>query len=416
MPFQPSSQSRAASVGSAAGKGIGNAVQEGLDFLAQQKMLNLQRSKLSEDRHEFSQLLQKTGNYTPEVADVMAHIYQNNPKAFQEYFGQFQTKSPAEDIEQQNPSQYGLSALGGQNMPQFGTPQALQESQLRQLLQTGGMNQQQPEHPMLRPEGQPQGFGELNNPLEQLRRVAGLPSNRQQALEREIPLEEEQFQAPIEKKAAKAFQPLLREGGIPGAVGGEKPLTAQQKITKIKDDRKDAALFNNIYKIATEMNDLLDSGKVDLGRYSDILYKISPHKVSEETSRYAKLATKLAQLQAGTEKGVVGKYRLERIEAAKPSLLDTLESNKEDLSDIIAQSRDNLEYIHENNPEAGIKLPEFAPEQTKSKQTGNTQNDELADLESQHPASKVKEGYIARDEDGVPKFIKLNGEWEHYNG
>lgn len=134
----------------------------------------------------------------------------------------------------------------------------------------------------------------------------------------------------------------------------QKPLTAAQE--KLQMDIKDNyANLKDLVSTMDSIDEILDSGKADLGLYSTVGAAISPKlALNDETQELNSLIGHAINLQTAAEKGLMSKYRIKNLEKDKVSLNQGIKANKSVSKRIRQKALDKIREIQRDYSKLGL--------------------------------------------------------------
>ena len=336
---------------------LGQGLSEGITQLANHKLRVM--TQKAEKQRSFDSL-RKAGfseqdsellsNYGPEVQEkLLRNLWQRGG-------GQAEQQG-----QQQNPLE---SMLGGQQQQ---NPQG--QPDINQLL-GGGLNGQQ----------QAQNAGQLLNPnanelirnslaKSQIQGIGGAP---------ELPLQQvqpqqQQLQVPQQESAAQTFKrpPVANNSSQQKGINSNNA-PYLKKLDKAVD------LADNLETIATEMQTLLDSGKVSSGLRGSITPGVLQNP---ETQQFEALSNELASILA-SQSGVATNFKIKLAQSTKPNLSQKPETQRALIGDILKKAEKLKSYgtirdqlIAENNGEQPSNIQRLINERINAKSGSQEQSD-----------------------------------------
>jgi hypothetical protein len=403
----------AAGLGGEFGGSIGNALSSGLQALAHSKMQQVQ------ERHAQQQL----GNAFSDLPESsLAFINSLPPKEKLELLKELgnqrlQESSQAQqkpmNLESVTPEQKeGLrSYLQSPEAQQAHSPEELQK--IAQFLDQGneqggikGLQQQLGNNPVgVNPFGegqsqvQPQQPSQVQPPAAEMMQqkpkgltTGALGKGSAESLAREKQdLAREKFE--FEKQQAKEK--------MAAAIQESEDTPAQKKY---KEEVTSAySLYDDLLETSKRMLKNSQENGVSTGFISNLQYGIDPSTLDDATEAFAKDSDHIVNLTSTGLKGVMSKYRVQKLEAEKPSLRHGKKVNEDILKTYIEKAEHKLKQIEKDNPK--IKFDRIQDEAQEEQELAL--KDPLAYPQFFDDNTKFD------PEDGSGKiYILKNGVWE----
>jgi hypothetical protein len=163
--------------------------------------------------------------------------------------------------------------------------------------------------------------------------------------------------------------------------------------------------LKNLHKIAKRMMSDLDSGEIEVGPLASLKSKVAPTWLKDISGEFNKDSNRIVNLEAGGLRGAMSKYRVQKVEAAKPSLDQSIKVNKTILKDIIEETEDKLERMKEDYPDITQKVERASKKSERRREEAKAAEDNPLEYPTYYEENTQYE-----DDDGE-KFILKNGEW-----
>jgi hypothetical protein len=361
-----------ASLGQALGTGIAKPIEQGLDFLTNQKMQQITQ------KHQHAPYIGL--GYTPKEAAFIHAL----------------------------PEKYRWEALQAL-APQGGRMQQQQQNPMEALQQEQPMQQQQNPNQQVMDLLQSLGKG---RPISELGGLGQLAAPQQQLPQMQQPQQQQMAQQP-ESQGELSPRERIAEYRKNAAQQQQeaKPLSAAQK--KYNDSIVDASKnAEDILETAQRMLEYIgedpSKSKLQYGAIATLKSKINPTWLGEEGPGYDsedfdKDATHLINLESAKLKGVPSKFRVQLIQKEKAGVEHTPKVNKRILQRYEKLASEKLRMLHADHPDI------FKNDQSSS--GGNNTQVTAEDAENnplEHP-DFFQEG-TRYEEDGVTYVLK-NGDW-----
>jgi hypothetical protein len=388
--------------GGRAGGAFGEGLGEGLSYLINDKLGQMQNSR---KQSQYSDLLQKTG-IDARDANLLAYHAVNSPQTFHQILEQYTPRTA--QLPQQQP--YNPQQQSRPGIPQIDNQQAQlapassynqpgqPQTGLQNLMQTLGAPQQQPSPQQ--PLGEGVDLLRRAASHELLKEATGQSSQGREPSALPNQLLQQQAQQPIAQNVPPAQIPpevspqQLEEQLHPlqvGKKGQEKQEKRDQELVKTRSDLVDF--------VETSKKALDNAKKANFGTVSSI-YAENPHlrgRLDQYTSAFDTQATHLANLKAGLIKGVVSVQRLKGIQREKPSVGKSKEENIRDLQEYIKEGQQQLNIFDKDHPDVARKF--------QSESQGNQQNQQAQGLSEQELRTPVQDqsgnlSQVVQDDNG----------------
>jgi hypothetical protein len=324
-------------MGAGLGKGINQEVERSLDLLQRKKVADLMTShgideQKAQKKYAKEQLEPLLGNnYSPQALDFLASMPQ------QQRYAVMSTPGALEQLEQMVSGQLGGGMQQLMQQPQMQQQQAQQQQpQISPMDMLSMINGQQPQNPM----------GQLQQP--QMPQIQPRPG---QAMQYQQPMQQMQWISPLQQAIRGGKGPTAAEER--NALSREKEVTRQQEKlrTFVNAEESDNKNMKLVGRYAKKMKKILEEhGNEFPGLFVANLDESTLNKflANPYVREYMDLSKKLAATMVYAKRGQPTNYKLQLEQSSKPGVGKPLETNLNELDDImsmVAESNMANEYL-----------------------------------------------------------------------